>query len=184
MQAYIGEKWKKSTVRLQYDQYARFFFSIYAITLTLSHPVFIIHGTSGALYLVMATPSLPGDKMEREGIRLTVRCVTRSCVNEKQVEGPHSSLHPRLTTPRGRGAFVVQWEKEWRCAKEREQMSWGPWNKTLPNLSALWLLTECPCFPKNCAQTHVGRSYSVLYFYAYTCKGFLLLWTPGFFIHL
>lgn len=36
--------------------------------------------------------SLPGDKMEREGIRLTVRCVTRSCVNEKQVVAPHSKL--------------------------------------------------------------------------------------------
>lgn len=31
-------------------------------------------------------PLCQGDKMEREGIRLTVRCVTRSCVNEKQVE--------------------------------------------------------------------------------------------------
>lgn len=69
------------------------------------------------------TPPLPGDKMEREGIRLTVRCVTRSCANEKQVEAPHSSLRPGLTTPQGRGAFVVQWKRGGRRAVEREHMS-------------------------------------------------------------
>lgn len=68
------------------------------------------------------SPPLPGDKMEREGIRLTVRCVTRSSANEKQVEAPHSSLRPPLAAPRGTGEHLQfnAGERENRCLKVHE----------------------------------------------------------------
>lgn len=129
------------------------------------------------------SPPLPGDKMEREGIRLTVRCVTRSCVNEKQVEAPHSSLRPRLTTPQGRGAFIVQWKKGGRRARERENRCLKV-HETRPSLISqlsIRLSIECPRFPKNthrqasCALCH--KQYNILTL----TKLSVPLWTPRFF---
>ena len=78
-------------------------------------PLRSAQGPSGVLYLVMSAPSNPrplcqGTRWREVGIRLTVRCVTRSCVNEKQVEDPaflpQPPPHPpKPPTPRQGGTY-------------------------------------------------------------------------------